>query len=1347
MRLHNFNTKGTSGIFKITYRAVSCFILLLFLSALIHTPSSFAGQGEFSWSALDRSRVIEAAKKVTSSGYPDADVVQVDQRKWIKYRKDGTYVEWLENYTKILTEKGKRNFKTISSSFIVPYNNTEFKLVEIISEKEETVVVDIDKNSSVMIERSQMSSNIYNPNSKILRVNIPELSLGDTIHYILFDDFTKVHAPDTWSDYVGFENVNPIIRSEYTVIGPKEKPLKSMALKSEIPGTITHNKQVKGNEIFYNWVAENIPRAFIEPEMPPFYTQMQRLLISTISDWEWISRWYWNLCKPNIEKTSQEMKNMVNQLVGNLNDPHDKIMVIFSWVSQEIRYLGLTVEKDSPGYEPHPVNMTFDRRAGVCRDKAALLTAMLRLAGLDAYPVLIMNGPKKDPEVPQPFFNHAVTSVRNPDGSYLLMDSTDENTRQLFPAYLNNQSYLVATPDGEKLRTSPVEPAEQNMMHIETSGGLDKAGNLKAESILRFGGINDNVYRGHFSRLTRDERRGFFENITKKILPGARLKSYQIFPENMLDTANPLEVHLNFEAKDIRVQGKETCMIPIPRLGSSIGMVNHLLGKMGLKKRRFPVFTKFACGVEETMKLDLNQSVGNLLSLPGYESVENTGTTWNRNLSLEDNILTSKNVFKMKIPEYSPEQYVTLKETLKKIESNNRRMPIFSAVTSTETDNKREWYDSFSADAVVLEEEVEYNIENETCWTETKRVKIKILTYAGKKMNSDIRIAFNPVWEEVDIKDVKVVSQSGEVKVINRQEINIMDAVWVGDAPRYPAARTMVVSLPGVEVGSIVEYTIIRKKKGRPFFSINGEFYHQEMISKAHKRKTRRPLFSINGSFRYHNPIVKKTVRIKIPGSLPLKISRADQGIGLESVWKRTPKRIIEEKESLTKNKRVYEFFATKVAPVNDENFLPPWYSFNPMVFASTGNWKRFAGDVNEALKKAALPQARVTDRARDLVKGISGKEDRITAIRDFVAKNIKPISLSISDLPLDQISPAAVTLIDGYGNSADQAVLLHALLSAVGFNPQFVLSSLLSPVENLGHLLKEYPVPEWFNDVLVRVETDQGYIYLNDTDQYALVGTTPSDEHLGLLLQNGQIITIHVAADRLKDREDLILEVKLEDDGHATITKTRKFYGSKFASFRKRFTEIQPEERHRHHLEIVASVSQSAEAKGEYVTDYDVYPGIEKFSVTVANYGTRQGKYLYLNIPGLSRRIAGVTRDKRENPLYRARFNRRHIRTEVVLPDGFDSIQRMPPEKISFPVGKTGEIVIETSFLSQPAAFPGAYRRPRVTIEQDIDLKPFIIPPENYAQLLEINRLLSHPKTRILLIKMKEKKGRENTE
>ena len=62
--------------------------------------------------------------------------------------------------------------------------------------------------------------------------------------------------------------------------------------------------------------------------------------------------------------------------------------------------MGITIENESPGWEPHDVKLTFENRHGVCRDKAALLVAMLRLAGIEAYPVLIDVGPKKDAEVP-----------------------------------------------------------------------------------------------------------------------------------------------------------------------------------------------------------------------------------------------------------------------------------------------------------------------------------------------------------------------------------------------------------------------------------------------------------------------------------------------------------------------------------------------------------------------------------------------------------------------------------------------------------------------------------------------------------------------------------------------------------------------------------------------------------------------------------------------------------------------------------------------------------------------------------------------------------------------------------
>ncbi|MRR07956.1 MAG: DUF3857 domain-containing protein, partial [Deltaproteobacteria bacterium] len=400
----------------------------------------------------DRELVAGILKDITREKYPDADVVQADTHQWVSYKADGTYSEWYEAYVKVLTEKGKRRYTTVSSSYSMHYNTTEFTLVEVIRSDGTRLAIDIARNSSEMVDESQMEKNIYDPNNKVLKVSIPDLNIGDTLHFIMHDEIMKARMAGTFSDYILFEGADPLKRSRYTAVAPKEKPLVSIALKAGIPGTVTGTKIASGDEIIYTWEARDVPQAFEEPKMPDTYTQMQRLLVSTIPDWETVSSWYWRLCRKNIEDTTPDMEETVRKITAGITDPAKRIEAVFYWVSQEIRYLGITLEKESPGYEPHPVRMTFERRSGVCRDKAALLVAMLRLAGYEAYPVLIMNGPRKDMEVPQPFFNHAVSCVRNSDGTYVLMDSTDENTKELFPAYLNNQSYLVAREKGETLR-------------------------------------------------------------------------------------------------------------------------------------------------------------------------------------------------------------------------------------------------------------------------------------------------------------------------------------------------------------------------------------------------------------------------------------------------------------------------------------------------------------------------------------------------------------------------------------------------------------------------------------------------------------------------------------------------------------------------------------------------------------------------------------------------------------------------------------------------------------------------------------------------------------------------------
>ena len=69
-------------------------------------------------------------------------------------------------------------------------------------------------------------------------------------------------------------------------------------------------------------------------------------------------------------------------------------------------------------------------------------------------------------------------------GDYVLMDPTDEHTRELLPASESDQSYLVCRPEGENIRLSPVQPAERNLLRVKTTGLLSAAGTLATSFYL-----------------------------------------------------------------------------------------------------------------------------------------------------------------------------------------------------------------------------------------------------------------------------------------------------------------------------------------------------------------------------------------------------------------------------------------------------------------------------------------------------------------------------------------------------------------------------------------------------------------------------------------------------------------------------------------------------------------------------------------------------------------------------------------------------------------------------------------------------------------------------------------------
>ena len=747
------------------------------------------------------------ADDITAEKYPDADVVLVDERTETVYQEDGTYVSTEEEWKKALTERGRRSLSTLSIDYSLRYGNGEILLVEIIDADGKARAVDFEATLKEATDNSSTSSNIYDPLDKTLSCSVPGLKVGETLHVKTRRTVTKSRVKDQWSDIEIFEATMPIVRTSVKIDGPLSRPLKNVAIRHPL-GNVESSVVTNGDRIVYCWTAENSPQMFPEPSMPPYWTQGQNLRVSTAGSWQELSKWYWDVSNPHLEKTNAAMTNKVEEIVAKTRERTDDrlelVKAIYKFVSQEIRYMGLTMEDTSPGYAPHDVDLTFDNRYGVCRDKAALLVAMLRIAGFEAYPVLIsVSAAKMDDEVPMPFFNHAIVAARM-NGKDVLMDPTDESSRDLCPAYLCDCSYLVAHPEGEGLRTSPVVPPKDNSVEVTGSGRLGKDGSLLADYSISLRGINDNAYRRGLLSLKPEKRREFFEKVVVGVAAGAELMRCDIEPKDLQDTTKELSVKLLVKYPEVLLRGETRDELSVPSLSAALGVANGLLsGRTALERRKYNLKLSTTALSDERIEIDLAGGVGETAYMPEDEVMEG-GYGFSRTFRRDGDTLVFSRSLVVGSVEFTPDEYLELRERIKRVEASERANPAFVKDRLA------------NANVRIISTTSTYDLSGDSSWVSTNTVVKEILTYKGKKSSAELKFSYNPSWKTVELVSASVSNRNGQVVFAGPKEINVLDADWVSSAPRYPASKQLVVNLPSVEIGSVVSYTVVTTVKDAP---------------------------------------------------------------------------------------------------------------------------------------------------------------------------------------------------------------------------------------------------------------------------------------------------------------------------------------------------------------------------------------------------------------------------------------------------------------------------------------------------------------------------------------------------
>lgn len=318
------------------------------------------------------------------------------------------------------------------------------------------------------------------------------------------------------------------------------------------------------------WELENVPAVVREPEMPPWHAVAGRLGVMFFSkdpgqrsksaaSWSEVGLWYGSLTAESRQPTP-EIKQKVSELTTNTQTQADKIRSLCSFLQREIRYVEIKI--GIGGFQPHPAGSVFASRYGDCKDKATLLSAMLKEINIESFYVLIHT--ERGVLLPQfssPLsFNHAILAIRLPAGvpaqgffavadhpkwgKLLFFDPTDPFTPLGYlPTRLQDNYGLLVTSEGGELVKLPLLPPTVNRLLRVAKLSLSSTGTLSGEvEEIRWGAPAASS-RAEFLGANSAERRKILENFLGQFLAGFVLTGGQILN---LDKYNESLV-LNYE--------------------------------------------------------------------------------------------------------------------------------------------------------------------------------------------------------------------------------------------------------------------------------------------------------------------------------------------------------------------------------------------------------------------------------------------------------------------------------------------------------------------------------------------------------------------------------------------------------------------------------------------------------------------------------------------------------------------------------------------------------------------------------------------------------------------------------
>lgn len=581
------------------------------------------------------------SQKINSDkAFNNADAVVLLDSTGVVIDQNGSGKFKIHKVVKVQNVKGRLRYRTLVYDYDPLTAFAKYENVTIIKKDGSKKNIDVNKACDYIAP----AHSIY-WGARQTMVGIGELEDGDIIDYtvnkkgftyaLLSNDEDRFIPPmrGNFYDIVPFWVDLPTLSKVYTIDIPKNKEIQYEFYQ----GTCQSSSRLKGDRRVLSFKINNAIPYKREPNSVGFFDVAPKLMLSSTPEWKDKSLWFHNVNEDygSFDAFGPAQKK-VDELIKGKKTEMEKIAVLTHWVADNMRYSGLTMG-EGEGYTLHNTEMNFTDRCGVCKDKAALLISMLRMAGLEAYPAMTMAGSRIE-SIPADHFNHCVAVVKLENGTYMPLDPTwVPFSRELWSSYEQQQNYLPGIPEGSDLCITPASAPENHYLKINAKTSLLENGTLKGEFTVRAEGVSDAAVRKPFldSRVT--EIKNSLENVLLRVSPRAKLLKvdYGKNPSNY--QAGPIKMTMKFEIPDYVFEAEDGTLLYKPICGQLYQNVeSYRRINLNLKTRKDGFKDSCSRLVELTEEISIPRGY-NLLNENFSITEDSTPASFTGNLSSDGN--------------------------------------------------------------------------------------------------------------------------------------------------------------------------------------------------------------------------------------------------------------------------------------------------------------------------------------------------------------------------------------------------------------------------------------------------------------------------------------------------------------------------------------------------------------------------------------------------------------------------------------------------------------------------------------------------------------------------------------